>query len=714
MVDLSLWRDDAPIFVAEAPPFHPLTWLGLPEALLVVIGIASVAFATDRFVRDPRLATWLQLSIIGAIAMLGFDAGMLPLLLAVVAWRAVRGELDNGKLAALVAAIVTATLLSAFWWLPAAELSKITAAPPDAKVRVSADHAVDHIPASVAGHVANDRWRLAVSQHKWWPGWRAYADGKRVPAVTVNGATVGAFVPPDARKVRFRYRPNSFDLGLRLTALGVLLLAVSPLVRRVRIAPRIPLPQLAIATLLAYAAVLIAHRGGVAGGADSSGYLNQSRLWRSGSLALAIDLPRELGLPRELHRAFIPLGFVPGTDGTTMVPSYPPGLPVHMAAFASIGGEAAQALVSPLAAIGCILLLYLLARELGVSREWSIVASAVLALCPIFVFQAVQPMSDVVATFWTLLGVWCARRAGDRIGFAAAAGAAFGIGVLVRPTHLLLLPALVLLLGLRWRALIAFGLGGLPFAIAQAAISNAWYGSPLRSGYGSIELLFGHFPSHFVHYAYWLAALLTPLVFPLSLGGALSNWTSRHTRIALASWFGAFFLFYCFYGPYETWWYTRFLLPAIPALLLLGAGFASAHTPERARALPLIVFAIIAIFEVRAGREFDVLSFAQGERSYEQAAALVREQVPRDAIVVSMQHSGSLFHDARRFSLRYDTIDAAQFAAIRAHAARQNRAMFALLEPFEVGPVKALVPGEWGVVGKVGNAVLYRLAGIED
>ncbi|HYO78002.1 MAG TPA: glycosyltransferase family 39 protein [Thermoanaerobaculia bacterium] len=709
MVDLSLWRDGAPIFVAEPPPFHPLSWLGSPEPLLVVIGIASVAFTTDRFLRAPGLAQWLQLTVIGAVAMLGLDAGMLPLLLAVVAWRAVRGELDNGKLAALVGAIITATLLTAFWWLPAVELAKITDLPPAGNVRVSTAHRVDHIPASVAGHVANDRWRLAASPHKWWPGWRAYADGKRVPAVTVNGATVGAFVPPDARNVRFRYRPNSFDLGLRLSALGVLLLAVSPLVRRVRIAARIPLPQLAIAALAVYAAVLIAHAGGVAGGADSSGYLNQSRLWRSGSLALPLELPRELGLPPELHRAFVPLGFVPAPDERTMVPSYPPGLPLHMAALASIAGDAAQALVSPLAAIGCILLLYLLARELGVSREWAVAAAAVLALCPIFVFQAVQPMSDVVATFWTLLGVWCARRAGDRIGFAAAAGAAFGIGVLVRPTHLLLLPALVLLLGARRRALLAFGLGGLPFAIAQAAISNAWYGSPLRSGYGSIELLLGHFPSHFVHYAYWLAALLTPLVFPLALAGAMSNWTSRHTRIALAIWFGAFFLFYCFYGPYETWWYTRFLLPAIPALLLLGAGFASARTPERARALPLIVFAIIAIFEVRAGREFDVLTFGEGERSYEQAAAVVREQVPRDAIVVSMQHSGSLFHDAGRLSLRYDVIDAAQFASIRAHAQRQNRAMYALLEPFEIAPVKALAPGDWVTVGESGNATLYRL-----
>ena len=41
---------------------------------------------------------------------------------------------------------------------------------------------------------------------------------------------------------------------------------------------------------------------------------------------------------------------------------------------------------------------------------------------------------------------------------------------------------------------------------------------------------------------------------------------SARVRLLLLSWFGVFFLLYCFYGPYETWWYTRYLLPGIPAL----------------------------------------------------------------------------------------------------------------------------------------------------
>jgi hypothetical protein len=405
---MNLWRDGAPIFAADPPPFHPLSWLGVPEPLLVVVAIATIAFSTDRFMREPRLARWLELTLVATLAALGLDPNLLPILLAVVAWRALRARLDDARLTALAGALVVAGLLSASWWLPALEVSKWEPRPASAVP-------FDHIPASVSGHVANDRWELVKSNLQWWPGWRVYANGRRVPPVIVHGAYVGAFVPPGAVDVRFRYRPDSFDQGLRLTALGLLLFVTAPLWRRVRVRRSLPVPQLAVAALLAYAVVLLAYRGGTAGGADSSGYLNQARLWRSGALSIPLDVPRQLGLPPGL---FIPLGFVPGTQPGTMVPSYPAGLPLHMALFALIGGEPAQAFVSPLAAIGCILLLYIIGRRLGVSRDWSIAAAAVLALCPVLLFQAVQPMSDVVATFWTLAGVWFVLRACGAAGFS--------------------------------------------------------------------------------------------------------------------------------------------------------------------------------------------------------------------------------------------------------------------------------------------------------
>src|SRR5207244_11367746 len=43
------------------------------------------------------------------------------------------------------------------------------------------------------------------------------------------------------------------------------------------------------------------------------------------------------------------------------------------------------------------------------------------------------------------------------------------------------------------------------------------------------------------------------------------DWKSR---LLLITWFGAFRLFYSCYEHYGDWWYTRFLLPGIPAIIL--------------------------------------------------------------------------------------------------------------------------------------------------
>ena len=68
-------------------------------------------------------------------------------------------------------------------------------------------------------------WNLLVSSDEWWPGWRAYWNGERMPHVRVNGAFTGVFVPPGRGIVRLRYRPREFDHGVAAGAATLLLLA---------------------------------------------------------------------------------------------------------------------------------------------------------------------------------------------------------------------------------------------------------------------------------------------------------------------------------------------------------------------------------------------------------------------------------------------------------------------------------------------------------
>ncbi|SRR6266513_1458612 len=76
-------------------------------------------------------------------------------------------------------------------------------------------------------------WSLLVSSDVKWQGWRAYVDKTRQPPVTVNGAFLGAFVPPGTHVVEFRYRPAAFDTGLRVSAAALLLIAIGAFVRKI-------------------------------------------------------------------------------------------------------------------------------------------------------------------------------------------------------------------------------------------------------------------------------------------------------------------------------------------------------------------------------------------------------------------------------------------------------------------------------------------------
>ena len=69
-------------------------------------------------------------------------------------------------------------------------------------------------------------WNLLVSSDADWPGWRLDWNGERLPAVVVNGAFVGAFVPPGRGIVELRYRPRELDAGLESAAAAALLLGL--------------------------------------------------------------------------------------------------------------------------------------------------------------------------------------------------------------------------------------------------------------------------------------------------------------------------------------------------------------------------------------------------------------------------------------------------------------------------------------------------------
>src|SRR5439155_24464758 len=99
--------------------------------------------------------------------------------------------------------------------------------------------------------------------------------------------------------------------------------------------------------------MLYRHLSWAAGGADSSGYLNEARLMAAGKISLPIELLSTLRLDNNWGHVFAPLGFRQSVrDPRVMVPLYPPGLPAHFAIAGRMGGWArAPFLIPPLAGL---------------------------------------------------------------------------------------------------------------------------------------------------------------------------------------------------------------------------------------------------------------------------------------------------------------------------------------------------------------------------
>ncbi len=478
------------------------------------------------------------------------------------------------------------------------------------------------------------------------------------------------------------------------------------------------------ALLAGYALVLFHHTSFAAGGSDSSGYLNGARLLSRGRVTEPVRGLERLNRPVDDAPLFIPLGYRPGPRPGTMSPSYPPGLSLHMAAAAAVGGwSRAPFYTSPVAGLACLVLLYFLGRELGLPRGLAIAGSVLLGFMPVFVFEEVVAMSDVPATAWAIASVLAALRARRTPGFAALAGAAFAIGVLVRPMNALLLPALLLALPARPKSWGLFALGGIPFAGFQLLYNDAAFGGPLVTGYGGLlagALAWNNFSPRAVHYTLWLSRTISPLPLLGWVAFAFDRKVALRDRALLFVWFAAFFLFYSFYAVYEAWWYTRFLLPGLPAVILgallllrdaLGLAEPSSgrRVPLRVAAAVILILAVLAV-EIRFLDKEKVHKIYKGERAYPDACEMARRRLPANAILVSMQMSGALHYYTDLTYVMWNMMDGARLAELRAATESRGYRWYALLAPFEQEEVKKNLPENWREIDRTGDIALWELA----
>ena len=160
------------------------------------------------------------------------------------------------------------------------------------------------------------------------------------------------------------------------------------------------------AWLIAAAAAIAAAVAGlvwgthVAGGPDSYCYLSQAELFASGHVMhiepLAARAPWEHGAD-----AFVPVGHVPAFDRADgSVPMCSPGYPIAMAIVRHAGGRIAMFGVVPILGAVAVWLTFILGRRISGPASGA-VAAVLMAASPPFLYQVVQPMSDVpAAALW--------------------------------------------------------------------------------------------------------------------------------------------------------------------------------------------------------------------------------------------------------------------------------------------------------------------------
>jgi hypothetical protein len=478
---------------------------------------------------------------------------------------------------------------------------------------------------------------------------------------------------------------------------------------------------LSIVAIVAYGGLLIFKASFAVGGSDSSGYANEARAMAAGRVVEPVEALARLDLPDRFEDAFRPLAHEPGPRPRTMVPFYPPGFPLHFAIAGVLGGwNYAPFFVSPIAALLLLIATYFLGRALSLSRALAFLSAAILGGASVLLFQALQPMSDVVAALWTTAAVLFALKARSRPAYAAAAGAAFGLAVLTRPANLIL--ALPLAFALPWSlgCVLLFISAGAPFAAFQFAWNRSLYGGALKTGYGGQisagGLGWAYFPERFPAYLGRTAKMFSPLVLLGWLGVSADPRVSRRDRTLLLTWFAEYLLLYSFWGPDHAWWYTRYLLPSFPALVvgavLVGRDLLlrlAVRLPERAPWVAAAFLLTVAAFEVWGYRSWHPLNVAKGQSVFPEACELAARKAGEPALVLSMQFSGALRYYTATTPLRYDRLEPGDFAVIVEHARQRGYGVFALLFDWEADQAVARAPGHWVFVERMKNATLWRL-----
>jgi hypothetical protein len=462
-----------------------------------------------------------------------------------------------------------------------------------------------------------------------------------------------------------------------------------------------------LAALVAVAALYAGLRWGssVAGGADSYGYVIEAGMWRQGAFVLRQDIVHQSPWP-DATATWMPLSYVQTVrDPADLVSQYSPGLPLLMALFQLLGGYCGAFVVVPLCGGALVWLTYSLGRRLFEAPGVALGGAVLVATSPVFLYQLMNPMSDVpVTAAWTLALVLAAARRPLLAGLATSAMLAIRPNLAPLAALLIAWMALCETPGKRRTTVLRLALSLAPTLVAIGWLNNTLYGSPLSSGYGDLSerYLLSHLVPNLTLYGTWMLEVQTPVVALAALYFLAPRLFPpsrvRFSRLLLGGTLAIVILSYVFFDVFDAWWYLRYMLPMWPAMLLLTV----AGLDAIARRLPglvhpailTIVVVLLGWRGVRVAVDRDAFDLGRGERRYLDVARFVTDHTEPGAVVLSHQHSGTLRLYADRLTLRYDVLDPEWLDRALAYLQSTGRRPYLVLDAAEVDEFRRRFSGQ--------------------
>jgi hypothetical protein len=211
--------------------------------------------------------------------------------------------------------------------------------------------------------------------------------------------------------------------------------------------------------------------------------------------------------------------------------------------------------------------------------------------------------------------------------------------------------------------------------------------------------------------------LPTPLI-ALALCAIVRHGARTRALLALGAWFAAIAGVYTFYEvSHEAWWCLRFILPAVPALILAALLGLEALVPPAAApsnslfrksgALLLVIWSA-SILGIAAPR-FYLLNIKADEGTYADACLLARAKFPAGTVAVTQDYSGAVYYYTDFSVLRWDMIEPAEFSRFAALAAKAGRSVISINFKWQDDDRLKRCPGNWVLVGTAKNATLWQL-----